>query len=214
MLPAVVEQGIAEYCDVFIDKGYYTIEQGRRIFEKAKSLGLKIRVHADEFANLGAASLAAELKAASTDHGLNLDDKEIADVKAAGTVATIMPGTAYFIRVPYAPARKVIDSGAILALGSDCNPGSCFTQNMQCVLSLAVINMMLTAEEALTAATINGAKAVERSNSIGSLADGKQADLLIIDAPSYIDLFYHFGVNHVKEVWTRGKKILENKVTL
>lgn len=214
MLPKVAEQGIAEYCDVFIDKGYYTIEQGRKIFEKAQSLGLKIRVHADEFANLGAATLAAELNAASADHCLNLDDKEIIDLIQHGTVATIMPGTAYFVRLPYAPARKVIDSGAILALGSDCNPGSCYTQNMQTVLSLAVINMMLTAEEALTAATINGAKAIGRSSRIGSLADGKQADFIIIDSPTYIDIFYHFGVNHVKEVWTRGNKILENHITM
>lgn len=210
MLPLVAEKQLAEYCDAFVDLGYYTIEQGRKIFSKAKELGLKVRTHADELACVNAAELAAEMGAASADHLLFVSDEGIEAMKAAGTVATMMPGTAYFIRMPYAPARKIIDNGAIAALASDCNPGSCFTQNMQLVLSLAVINMKMTAEEAISASTINGAKAIDQSHKIGSLADRKQADFIVLDSPSYVDMFYHFGINHVKQVWINGQKILTN----
>lgn len=208
MLPMVADLNLAEFCDAFVDEGYYTIDQGRRIFTRAKELGFKIRVHADEMACVNAAELAAEVGAYSADHLLFVSDEGINAMKNAGTVATMMPGTAYFIRMPYAPARKIIENGAITALASDCNPGSCYTQNMQLVMSLATINMKMTAEEAITASTINGAKALGISDSKGSLADGKDADFISIDSPSYIEMLYHFGVNHVKEVWIAGKKII------
>ncbi len=208
MLPMVAELNLAEFCDAFVDEGYYTIDQGRRIFTRAKELGFKIRVHADEMACVNAAELAAEVGAYSADHLLFVSDEGINAMKNAGTVATMMPGTAYFIRMPYAPARKIIENGAITALASDCNPGSCYTQNMQLVMSLATINMKMTAEEAITASTINGAKALGISDSKGSLAVGKDSDFISIDSPSYIEMLYHFGVNHVKEVWIAGKKII------
>lgn len=211
MLPIVAERHLAEYCDAFVDEGYYTIAQARKIFEKAKSLGIKTRIHADEMASVHATGFAAEIGSISADHLLFISDEDIEKAREAGMVCTSMPGTAYFIRMPYAPARKIIDKGAILALASDCNPGSCYTQNMQLVMSLAVINMKMTAEEAICAATINGAKAVGRSNRLGSLANGKQADFIILDSPSYIDMFYHFGVNHVSEVWTKGRRIKVNE---
>jgi imidazolonepropionase len=125
-----------------------------------------------------------------------------------GTVATMMPATAYFIRMPYAPARKMIDTGCITALATDCNPGSSFTENMQLVLSLAVINMGMTAEEALTAATMNSAKALGLSDKIGSIEVGKQADFLLADCSSYTEIFYHFGINHIIGVWKKGTKII------
>lgn len=208
MLPKVAELKLAEFCDAFVDEGYYTIEQGRRIFNRAKELGFKIRVHADEMACVNAAVLAAEVGAYSADHLLFVSDEGIQAMKKAGTVATMMPGTAYFIRMPYAPARKIIEAGAVAALASDCNPGSCYTQNMQLVMSLATINMKMTAEEAITAATINGAKALGISDRKGSLTSGKDADFIVMDSPNYIDMLYHFGINHVRQVWIKGNQII------
>lgn len=205
MLPVVAEQRLAEYCDAFVDKGYYTIKQGERIFRSAIDLGMKIRMHADELADVDAAALAADIGAVSADHLLFISDKNIEKLRQSGTVATLLPGTAYFIRMPYAPARKLIDSGAIVAIATDCNPGSCFTENMQNILSLSVINMKMTAEEALNAATINAAHSLGCSRQSGSIEVGKDADLILTDTTSYIDLFYHFGVNHVDKVWIKGK---------
>jgi|YNPMSStandDraft_1061717.scaffolds.fasta_scaffold00017_10 imidazolonepropionase len=208
MLPLVAERRLAEFCDAFVDEGYYTVDQGRKIFLRAKELGLKIKAHADELANVSAAELAAEVGAISADHLLFVSDAGIEALKQAGTVACLLPGTAYFTRLPYAPARKLIESGAIVALATDCNPGSCYTENMQMVLSLAVINMKMTAEEALTAATLNAAAALNLSHKVGSLEIGKQADFLVADISSYTDLFYHFAINHISSVYIKGKKVV------
>ncbi len=210
MIPKVAEERLAIYVDAFVDKGYYTLAQAERIFKTAVKFGLKIRVHADELANVEAASLAAKFNALSADHLLFISDQGIEELKKSGTIATLLPGTAYFIIMPYAPARKMIYNDLAIALATDCNPGSCFTENMQIILSLAVINMKMTAEEALTAATLNGAAALELSDICGSLEVGKQADFSILNLTSYTDLFYHFGVNHVEEVWIAGKKIHKN----
>lgn len=210
MIPIVAEEKLAVYVDAFVDKGYYTIAQAEKIFRAAIDNGLKIRVHADELANVEAASLAAKYKALSADHLLFISDNGISELKKSGTIATLLPGTAYFIRMTYAPARKMIDEGLAVALATDCNPGSCFTENMQIILSLAVINMNMTAEEALTASTLNGAASLELSNICGSLEVGKEADFLVLDIDSYTDLFYHFGINQVKEVWISGKKVHKN----
>lgn len=208
MIPIVGEEGLADYCDAFIDEGYYTNEEARVIFEAAKKYGMKIRTHSDEMADVGAAGFSAEIGAVSADHLLFASDESIEKMAKSGTVATMMPATAYFIRMPYAPARKMIDAGCITSLATDCNPGSSFTENMQLVLSLAVINMRMTAEEALTAATINAAKAMDLSEITGSLDVGKQADFIIANTNSYTDLFYHFGINHVNEVWIKGNKVV------
>ncbi len=207
MIPYVAEHNLADYCDAFVDKGYYTITQGERVLQAALDNGLKLKLHADELADVSAAQLAAKMGAVSADHLLFVSDESIKALKKAGTVATLLPGTAYFIRMPYAPARKLIEAGATVALSTDCNPGSCFTENMQMILSLSVINMAMTAEEALAGATINGAKAMEISDKTGSLEVGKQADFIVADIDSYTDLFYHFGINHVSETWIKGKKI-------
>lgn len=207
MLPYVAENNLADYCDAFVDEGYYTVEQGRRIFETALGLGLKIRMHADELADVNAAALAAEVGALSADHLLFVSDTNIDKLREAGTVACLLPGTAYFIRMPYAPARNIIDKRAIVALASDCNPGSSFTENMQVVLSLAAINMKMTAEEAITAATLNAAYSLELADKVGSIEVGKSANFIIADVASYAGLFYHFGVNHIDEVRINGRKI-------
>jgi imidazolonepropionase len=207
MIPALATEKLADYCDAFVDLGYYTVVQAERIFETAYKYGMKIKVHADELACVNASEMAARVSAVSADHLLFISDEGIAGLQASKTVATLLPGTAYFIRMPYAPARKIIDSGVITALATDCNPGSCFTENMQMILSLAVINMKMTAEESITAATLNGAAAIEQSAKMGSLEVGKQANFIIADIDSYTDLFYHFGVNHISDIWINGRNI-------
>jgi imidazolonepropionase len=209
MLPSVAKDGLADYCDAFVDKGYYTVEQGEKIFRKANELGMKIKMHADELACVGAAELAGKVDAISADHLLFVSDEGIEALKSAGTVATLLPGTSFFIRMPHANARKIIDSGAITALSTDCNPGSSFTENMQMILWLAVINLKMTAEEALTAATLNAAHAIEQSDKLGSLEPGKDASFIILDCPSYKELFYHFGMNHVQRVFINGKEFIQ-----
>ncbi|MDQ1265596.1 MAG: imidazolonepropionase [Bacteroidota bacterium] len=211
MIPEIARRSLAEYCDAFIDKGYYTLEEGEKILKSGLANGLKLKVHCDELADFGSSSLAASLGAVSADHLLFISDAGIEDLINSGTVAALLPGTAYFIRMPYAPARKLIDRGAIAALATDCNPGSCFTENMQLILSLAVINMQMTAEEAISAATLNGARAIGISDKTGSLEIGKSADFIIADIPSYTDLFYHFGINHIEQTWVCGEKIFHKE---
>lgn len=206
MIPQVASENLADFCDAFVDDGYYTISEAERIFKAALDHGLKLKVHADELACVDAAQLAARMGAISADHLLCISDKGIEALKNSSTVATLLPGTAYFIRMPYAPARKLIDAGCTVALATDCNPGSCFTENMQMILSLSVINMKITAEESIVAATLNGAAALGLSSEFGSLEIGKRADFVVYNSKSYIDLFYHFGINHVKETWINGKK--------
>ena len=206
MIPAVVEEGLAEYCDAFIDEGYYTIKEGEQVLRAGLDHGMRLKVHADELADKGAALLAAEMGAVSADHLLFISDKSADAMLKSGTVATLLPGTAYFIRMPYAPARKLIDKGLTVALSTDTNPGSSFTENMQLILSLAAINMQMTAEESLAAATINGAKAIDQSHRKGSLEVGKDADFIICNCDSFTDIFYHFGINHVASTWIAGKE--------
>lgn len=209
MLPMVAEENLAEFCDVFIDKGYYNLEQGKKILKTALDYGFKLKVHCDELANIGSTELSASLGAVSVDHLLYINDNGIEAIKKSGTIATLLPGTAYFIRMPYAPARKIIDAGVPVALATDCNPGSCFTENMQIILSLAVINMKMTAEEAIVASTLNSAAALLKSNIIGSIETGKKANFIISNCSSYTDIFYHFGINHIEEVWLNGKQFNE-----
>lgn len=204
MLPAVAGEGLAEYCDVFAEEGYFTLEETERILRTAQEYGLHLRLHADEFTPLGGAELAARLGAVSADHLLFVSEAGIAALREAGIVATLLPGTSYTLRLPYAPARRLIAAGVPVALATDCNPGSCFCENMQMVLSLACQCMGMLPEEALVAATLNGAAALERSHAVGSLEVGKLADFLILRVHDVVELFYHFGINHVAEVWVEG----------
>jgi imidazolonepropionase len=211
MLPVVKDENLAVYGDAFIDKGYYTIAEGRQVLEACLNAGLKLRVHCDELADVSAAKLAAELGAKTADHLLFVSDESIAALKESNTVAGLLPGTAYFIRMPYAPARKLIDNGNIVSIATDLNPGSCFTENMQTILSLSVINMGMTAEEALVSATLNPAYSLEISDQVGSIEKGKRANIIVLDTPNYTDLFYHFGINHVEQTWIDGKQVFDRR---
>jgi imidazolonepropionase len=207
MLPAVKELNVVDFCDVFTDTGYYSIEDSRRILLKAMELGFSCKVHADELSSFGAAEMAGELKTVSADHLLYCSEAGMDAMKQGGTIATLLPGTAYTLRLPYAPARRMIDGGLIVALATDCNPGSCYTPNMQTILSLACMNMGMSIEEALTSATLHGAYALRAEEYCGSIEIGKSADFNMLDTSSYSDMVYHFGVNHIAKTWSRGISI-------
>lgn len=204
MLPYVAENKLAEYCDAFIDEGYFTVAQTEKIFDKAVQLGFKLKLHADELVNKAATEFACRLETTSVDHLLMISQDGINALASSSTIGTLLPATAYFIRMPYAPARQLIDANCAIAIATDCNPGSSFTENMQTVLSLSAMNMRMTAEECLNAATINAAFALDRQNKSGSITVGKRADFLVLDSSNYLDLFYHFGINHVAQTWIAG----------
>lgn len=206
MLPAVKAQGIADYCDIFCEKDVFEIDESREILQKAQELGFKIRLHADEIAPLGGAELAAELRAVSADHLMRISDAGIEQMVAAGTVFTMLPGTTFFLMSDhYAPAQKIIAKGGVLALSTDFNPGSSFTHSLPLIINLACLRMGLSIQQALNAATINAAYAVELADVTGSIHVGKQADLLFLDAPNYEFLVYNFGVNRISGVMKKGE---------
>ncbi len=207
MIPAVAKQKIARYCDVFCEKGVFSIDQGRKILTAAKTLGLGIKIHADEVHDLGGASLAAELRAISADHLLAAGTVSIDKMAKAGVVANLLPATAYSLRKPYARVREMISAGLPVALATDCNPGSSYTESMPFVFGLAVINMMMTPFEALTGATLNAAYAVGMADRVGSLDVGKQADFLLLAGDTPAIIAYHAGVNPVLAVYKRGERV-------
>jgi imidazolonepropionase len=208
-LPEVAKQRLAEFCDVFTEKGYFTVEQSRKILETAKGLGFKLKVHAEEFCDFGGAKLAGELGAVSADHLLNISAEGIAALKHGGTVATLLPGTAYYLRLKdYAPARQILEAGVPVALATDFNPGSCMCNNLQLMMHLACLQMSMLPTEVIAAVTLNGAKALGLENDRGSLTVNKRADLLVFQAETYNELLYHFGVNHLRTVYIQGKQVL------
>jgi imidazolonepropionase len=207
MLPEVARRGLAEFCDVFCETGVFSVAESERLLRRALDLGLRPKVHADELTPLGGAELAARLGAASADHLLCVTEAGIDALAASGTVATLLPGTAFFLGVPYAPARRLIERGVAVALASDCNPGTCPTDNLPLVGAMACTQMKMLPGEALTALTLNAAAALGRSDRLGALAVGKQADLVICDVPNHRQVFYHFGVNHAWRVIKRGRVV-------
>jgi imidazolonepropionase len=211
VLPAVVDQGIAEFCDVFCEQGVFSVEQTRTILKAASALGLKAKIHADEIVSFGGAELAAEIGAISADHLLQASDQGIADMAAQGVVATVLPLTAFCLREKYARARKIIDSGGAVALASDYNPGSCFSHAIPMIIALAAIQLKLSPAEILTALTLNGAAAVGRAERIGTLERGKQADMIMLRYPSYLFLSYHVGMNIVNMVIKKGQVVVDKR---
>ncbi len=208
MLPEVARSRLADFCDVFCEEGVFDLHESETILSRARDLGLKLKLHADELTPLGGAELAARLGAVSADHLLCITDAGIDALAASSTVATLLPGTAFYLGVPYAPARLLIERGLTIALASDCNPGTCPTENLPLVGSVACTQMRMVPAEVVNALTLNAAAALGRSDRIGSLAPGKQADLIVCSVPDYRRLFYHFGVNHVSLVIKRGRVVL------
>lgn len=211
MIPAVAERKLARFCDVFCETGVFSVAQTERIFHAAQTAGMETRVHADELTDLGGAAMAARMKARTADHLLYANDDGIRAMAQAGVIAVLLPGTAYFLHMQrYARARDMIAAGVPVALATDFNPGSCMTESMPLIMNMACTQMRMLPAEAITAATINAAWAIGEQDRIGTLEVGKQADLLVLEAPNHAHLCYHFGVNLVERVVKDGKVVAEN----
>lgn len=195
MLPRF--RDMAEFCDIFTEKNVFELEDSRRLLEAAREAGYKLKMHADEIVSLGGAELAADLRAVSADHLLHVSDEGIRRMAEAGTVATLLPLTAFALKEEFAPARKFIDAGCAVALATDLNPGSCFSGSIPLTIALACIYMKMSVEETLTALTLNGAAAIDRADRIGSIEAGKQGDVVILHFDTLDALPYYVGMNCV-----------------
>lgn len=208
-LPKVKDKKLAEFCDIFTEENVFSIEQSRKLLSKAKDMGFKLKMHADEIVQLGGAELAAELGVLSADHLLQASDKGLLAMRDSGVIATLLPGTAFSLKEDYARARYIIDNGGAVALATDYNPGSCYTNSIPLLIALGTIYMGMSIEEVITALTINGAAAVGREDTVGSIDVGKLGDIIILDAPSYKFLSYNIAVNLVKTVIKKGKIVFD-----
>ncbi|AIQ39563.1 imidazolonepropionase [Paenibacillus sp. FSL R7-0297] len=210
MIPAVAREGLAEFCDVFCEEGVFTVEQSRDILEAGRSWGLKPKLHADEIVSCGGAELAAELGAVTADHLLHASEAGIQAMAENGVIAVLLPGTAFFLMAKPADARAMINAGVPVALSTDRNPGSSPTESLPFIMNLACLTMGMTPAEVLTACTINAAHALGRADRIGSIEVGKQADLVMFDAPNVLYLQYHYAVNLVDTVFKKGEAVIQN----
>lgn len=210
MLPLIRREELAECCDIFCEKGVFSIEQSRRLLTAAKEQGYLLKIHADEIAPLGGAGLAAELGALSADHLLQASNEDIRGMAQTGVVATLLPLTAFALKEPYARGREMIDAGCAVALATDLNPGSCFSGSIPLTFALACIYMKLSVEEAITALTLNGAAALNRADSIGSIEVGKKGDLVLLNSPTYHTLPYYVGMNCVDVTIKEGMLHINN----
>jgi len=206
-IPKISEEKIAEFCDVFCEENVFTAVQSEKILKTGKKYGLIPKIHSDEIKSVGGTELAVNIGAASADHLLNIKDEDIKLLSDSETIATLLPGTAFSLKENFAPARKLIDSGCAVALASDMNPGSCFTESVPLIISLATIYMKMSIEEVITALTLNGAAALRKEKITGSLEPGKFGDLIIINEDSYKFLNYHIGVNLVEKVIKKGQLV-------
>ena len=206
MIPAVAEENLAEFCDVFCENGYFNLEDSEKILEMGMKYGLTPRLHADEFADSGAASLSAEVGAVSAEHLMAVSNEGIQKMAENGVIATLLPGTTLFLgKTKYAPGRKMIDSGCDVALATDFNPGSCTIQSMPHIISLANLYCGLSPDEAFKATTWNGAKAIKREKQLGAIAEGFQADMLFWELGSIEEIPYWMGSDRILNVMKAGK---------
>jgi imidazolonepropionase len=204
MMPYIGRRKLAQFCDVFCEQGYFDVASSRRILEAGKAWGMAPKIHAEELTPSGGAVLAAQVGAVSADHLERVDDASIAALRDAGVVATLLPGVSFFLNHGYAPARSLIDAGVPVAIASDFNPGSCMSFSMPLMMTIACTQMRMSPEEALCAATLNGAAALGLSPACGSIEVGKNADLVVAEVPDYTHLAYHFGSNHIVKTIKSG----------
>ena len=208
MLPRIAREKLAEFCDIFCERGYFDVEQSRRILMAARKLGLKLRIHADQLSNLGGAKLAAELETATSDHLEKTDGYGIAALKSAGVQPVLLPGSVYALGSPdYPRAREMIEAGLAVVIATDFNPGSSPTPSMPMILSLACTQMKMSPAEAITAATINAAYSLDRGDKIGSLERGKLANFAIFNCEDYRELAYWFGMPQAHSVYVQGERV-------
>lgn len=209
VLPLVKAENLAEFADIFCEDNVFSVEDSRYYLNRAKEMGFKLKLHADEMVPLGGAELAAEVGAVSADHLLQASDEGIRRMAEKGVISTLLPATAFCLKEPFARGRKMIDEGCAVAIASDLNPGSCFTNSIPLLIALGCIYMQLSIEEVITALTINGAAAVGRADTVGSLEPGKKADAVILKYPSIQYLPYHTGINLVQTVLKNGKVVYQ-----
>jgi imidazolonepropionase len=213
MIPQVAQEGLARYCDVFVEEGAFTPEEGERVLKAAAARGLGLRVHADQRSAGGGALLAARLGAASADHLECVTEEGVRSLRESGTTAVLLPGAAFFLRSHRdPPVRRLIDDGIPVALGTDFNPGTCPTEVMTGILPIASLRFGLEPAEAIAASTLNAAHTLGLAASVGSLEVGKAADAQILGISSHQDLVYHFGVNHCRTVIKRGRVVVDEGI--
>lgn len=210
MIPKVAQADLAEFIDAFCEKGYFSVNQTQRIMERGREFGLVPKIHVNQFNSIGGIQAAIESKALTVDHLEVMTEQDFIDLERSEVMPVALPSCSYFLGIPYTPARQMIDRGMPLAIATDFNPGSAPSGNMNFVLSTACIKMRLTPEEAINAATINGAYAMNLSGSLGSITRGKLANLILTrEIPSYGFLPYAFGSNHIERVMIRGQFLPE-----
>lgn len=210
ILPAA--KAYATFCDVFCDEGGFDAEQTERILSTAKKLGFWLKIHINEFKDIGGVPLAIRLCVTSADHLDNIKHRDILKLKKCGIICVLLPGVPFFLmKDNYAPGRKMVEEGLPIALATDFNPGTCPCGNIQMIITLACLKLGMTPSQAINAVTINAAHAVGMADRIGSIEVGKQADIIILDIQNYNQLPYYFGTNHVKKVFKKGRLIVENK---
>ena len=208
MIPAVAEEGLAEFCDVFTEEGVFTVEESERVLRAAADAGLGLKLHAEEFEPIGGAQLAGKLSAISADHLVAIDDEGIESLKEGDVTPVLLPGTTFFLGSDtYAPARKMIDAGLKPAIATDFNPGSSMTESLQIILTIACLKLKLTPLEAFEGVTLIAAKALNRGGSVGSLEVGMNADIVIWNADNHKQIPYHYGVNNVRTVIKGGEVV-------
>ncbi len=211
VMPEVKARGLARFCDIFTEKGVFDIDQSRRFLTAAREAGFGVRMHADElFAGFGGAELAGELKVSSADHLLKISDEGIEAMRDGDVCGTLLPLTAFSIKADYAPARRMIDKGMGVALATDLNPGSCYSESIPLLIALSTIYMGMRMEEVVTALTLNGAAALGLAEEKGSLEVGKKADIAVFDVPNHQFLTYHFGVNECVFTLSEGREVYRN----
>ena len=210
MLPAVREQGIAEFCDVFCEKGVFSAEESRRILLTGRQYGLLPKIHADEIEAIGGSELAGEIGAVSAEHLIVCPDEGIASMAKGGTIACLLPATSFYLGATFAPAKKMIEAGVPVAIATDFNPGSTPNLSLQLAMNIACYRYRMTPEETLTAATLNAAAAIGRADRVGTVETGKQADLLLWNADNLNYIFYRYGSNLVKTVVKAGQVVKQN----
>ncbi len=206
MIPAVAAEGLAEFCDVFVEEAAFSPAEAERVLRAGLDHGMRPKVHADQLSPGGGAELAARLGAASADHLEHVSDEGVEALAEAGTVAVLLPGATLFLgHDDRAPARRLIDAGVRVALATDCNPGTCMTENLLLMLTLGMSRLGMSAREVLEAVTVHAAHAVGRGDTAGQLVAGRPADVAVFDVPSHHHLPYHFGVQHTRAVLKDGR---------
>lgn len=207
MLPAVAEQKLAQYCDVFCETGVFDVPQSRRVLEAGKALGLKPRIHADEIDAIGGSQLAGEMGAVSAEHLIAADEQGMAALAQGGVIADLLPATSFYLNKPFAPARRMVELGIPVVIASDFNPGSCPSLNLPFAMNLGLLRYQLTPEQVLNAVTINGACSIGMEDRLGSIEPGKQGDLVLWDAPDWEMILYRFGSNLCHTVIKAGQPL-------